>query len=199
MNFSQKEIAIFEGFQKLIESSVDINSIKVEDIAKSSNVGKGTIYSYFSSKEEVIAKSIMYTMINEIKSIVKKSEEKETFKDRCMISFEELFRLMTKKYRYFQIIISSESVNKICKVANENNIKENIKIFTESLIEKAIIDGINEGVINKNLDKEYIKNVFFSVFAGFCLRVRLNIENITEEDIKKQIDISYEILIKSLS
>ncbi|MFI3210476.1 MAG: TetR/AcrR family transcriptional regulator [Peptostreptococcaceae bacterium] len=199
MNFSKKEIEIFEGFSKLLESNIDITNIKVEDIAKYSSVGKGTIYSYFSSKEEVIAKATLYNMMSEINKLVVKSEKCDIFENKCMVFFEELYKLMNEKYRYFQLIISSDSINKIISIANEDSVINNLKGYLTLLIEKGIECAINENVINKDLDKDYMIATFFSVFSGFCIRIRSNIANITKEELNRQIEISYKMLIKALS
>ena len=196
MNFSKKEIEIFEGFSKLIDTKISINNIKVEDIAKSSGVGKGTLYSYFKSKEEVIAKSIVYNIIKEIDFIVEKSEREKTFERKCMVAFEEIVRVVTNKYKYFQMLSASDGISKVLGYFNdEYDIKNMFNSYILSLIDKAIQQGIEENVINKNLDKDYI----ISVFSGISVRIRFDFENISEEEILKQRDISYNILIKALS
>ncbi len=50
----EKEEAIYSGIIALIKRGVNPYSIKVSDIALEANIGKGTIYDYFSSKEEAI-------------------------------------------------------------------------------------------------------------------------------------------------
>lgn len=199
MNFSKKEIEIFEGFSKLIDTNISINNIKVEDIAKSSGVGKGTVYSYFKSKEEVIAKSIVYNIIKEINFIVEKSDKENTFESKCMVAFEEIVRVVTSKYKYFQMLSASDGISKVLGYFNyEYDIKNMFSSYILGLIDMAIQQGIEENVINKNLDKDYIVSVFISVFSGISVRIRF-FEDISEEEILKQRDISYNILIKALS
>ena len=62
MGSTEKEIAIFDGVIKLIKSGIDPYLIKVQEIAAAANVGKGTIYDYFRTKEEAISKAILYNL-----------------------------------------------------------------------------------------------------------------------------------------
>jgi hypothetical protein len=46
--YSEKKIAIFNGIIELMEKGINPYSIKVSDIARAADVGKGTIYDYFA-------------------------------------------------------------------------------------------------------------------------------------------------------
>ena len=59
-DLAQKEIAIFEGIIRLIKEGINPYTIKVSDIAKQADVGKGTLYEYFKTKEEAISKAILF-------------------------------------------------------------------------------------------------------------------------------------------
>ena len=58
---SEKELALFQAVIDLIEEDADIHSIKVSDITNRAGIGKGTAYEYFSSKEEMVAKAIIWS------------------------------------------------------------------------------------------------------------------------------------------
>ena len=58
--YTEKEISVFGGVMALSKEGKKIYNITVQDIAKAANVGKGTLYEYFSSKEEIIMNALMY-------------------------------------------------------------------------------------------------------------------------------------------
>lgn len=60
--YSKKEIAVFDGLFSIAASGKPFSSIKVQDIATAAGVGKGTLYEYFSSKEEILSRAILYTL-----------------------------------------------------------------------------------------------------------------------------------------
>ena len=49
---SEKELAIYQGVLRLLQEGADIHALKASDIAEAAGLGKGTLYNYFSSKEE---------------------------------------------------------------------------------------------------------------------------------------------------
>jgi AcrR family transcriptional regulator len=57
---SDKEIAIFRGLLELLRQGADLASIKASDIAAAAGLGKGTLYNYFASKDEIIAQAIFF-------------------------------------------------------------------------------------------------------------------------------------------
>ena len=76
--YSDKEIVIFNSVINLIREGENFYTIKVSDIARSADIGKGTMYDYFVSKEETISKALMYYMNKEMEIAYKRIIEKES-------------------------------------------------------------------------------------------------------------------------
>lgn len=62
MNYTEKQIRVFEGVLALARQGVDLHGLKVEQIARSAGLGKGTLYEYFSSKEEILAGAVCWSL-----------------------------------------------------------------------------------------------------------------------------------------
>lgn len=60
--YSPKEIAAFRGLLQLAAGGKHFSNIKVQDIATAAGIGKGTLYEYFSSKEEILSCTMLYTL-----------------------------------------------------------------------------------------------------------------------------------------
>lgn len=197
--YSPKEILVFQGFSKLIEEGISINNIRVSDIAKAAGIGKGTVYEYFKSKEEVIAKSIFYEMQIEFISILQKSDQAKGFKEKCYVGFHEVMNLMTKKQAYFQLLLTSKEIHEVfnCINGEKDNIKE-FRDFVLNIMEPTINLGIQENIIDSNLDKKYIQSVFISVCSGLSTMIHFNLEELTKEDMEDYKNMAYTMLVKSL-
>lgn len=199
-NYSPKEILVFKAFTKLIEEGSSLNNIKVADIAKAAGIGKGTMYEYFENKEEVIAKSILYKMQNDFNNILMSSHKVQGFKNKCICGFEEILKVMSSSFAYFQILITNKEIHNVFRCINEG--RDEIIEFRDYVLEilDPIIDlGLKEGIINPNHDKVYIRSVFISVCSGISTIVRFNFGEFTEDEINKQKEIAYTMLIKSLA
>ncbi|MGL4911651.1 MAG: TetR/AcrR family transcriptional regulator [Romboutsia sp.] len=151
--YSQKEILIFEGFSKLIDEGVSLNSIRVSDISKSAGIGKGTVYEYFKSKEEVIAKSILYKINREFKSILEASNTAVGFKEKCNVGFEEIMKVMRNQFAYFQILLTSKEIHEVftCLNGEKNEIIE-FRNYILKILQPTIDLGVEERFINSNLN-----------------------------------------------
>ena len=67
---------------KLMNEGVNIHTIKVADIAKSVGIGKGTVYEYFKSKDELLEKSLIYYMNLSINKAIEKIDAANGFKEK---------------------------------------------------------------------------------------------------------------------
>lgn len=55
-----KEKAIYQAVLELFQEGTDLNTLTVAEITGRAGIGKGTAYEYFSDKEEMIAKAILF-------------------------------------------------------------------------------------------------------------------------------------------
>nr|WP_162990792.1 TetR/AcrR family transcriptional regulator [Maliibacterium massiliense] len=58
--YSEKERIIFESTMRLVGQGADLSAVKASDIAQAAGIGKGTLYNYFTSKEQIIAETLFY-------------------------------------------------------------------------------------------------------------------------------------------
>ena len=65
-SFSPREIAAFEGVLALAANGANLARVKVQDIADAANMGKGTLYEYFPSKEDILRGTMLYCIGQEL-------------------------------------------------------------------------------------------------------------------------------------
>lgn len=197
--YSPKEIMVFEGFNKLLDEGISLSNIRVADVAKAAGIGKGTVYEYFKSKEEVVAKSILYQMQSEFISMVEKSSKATNFKEKCYVAFEEMIRVMARKVSYMQLLFTDKDAHQVLSCINKGKDElVELRNFMLEILEHIIEMGIKEGIINPNLEKIYIQSTFVSVFSGISTIVHFSFKEFNEEEIETHLDISYQMLISAL-
>lgn len=200
INYSPKEIALFEGVNKLIEEGSSLNNLKVSDIAKAAGIGKGTVYEYFKTKEEVIAKAILYNTAKEIEKLAMNSKEALTFEDKFYSVLDGIIELSNRKFEYIQIFFANKELQETLREFNEDKVK--VIEFRDSImniLQPVIELGIKENIIDKNLEIDYIKSVFVSVLSGVVNIIHFTMEKMNEEDVKILKKRAFTMLTKSLN
>lgn len=74
MEQKPKVQAIYKAVLELLDEGLDIAGMRVSQVAARAGIGKGTVYDYFSSKEEMVVDAILYEirkMTEEISGVVK--------------------------------------------------------------------------------------------------------------------------------
>lgn len=197
--YSEKEIMIFNGVTKLINEGVKLHAIKVSDIAQAAGIGKGTIYDYFKSKEEILKRSLRYSMDMGIVNVLKKINEANGFKNKCYTIFE-ITEICVKDYQSAaNPLFSNISPYEFNELIN-NDIEWINKrdILLQNTVESLVLLGVKEGIIKEQEDKEYAITAFVSVVMGFqnivCCSIKEN-----KDKREKDKERSYKLLIKALN
>lgn len=87
---AEKEMLMYKAVIEMVQENYDINSIKVSDITSRAGIGKGTAYEYFSSKEEIIVKALLYDTYKHIKNVEKIMQQEASFKDKYYLLLDYL-------------------------------------------------------------------------------------------------------------
>ena len=196
---SEKEILIFNGVMKLMNEGVNIYTIKVADIAKSVGIGKGTVYEYFKSKDELLEKSLIYYMNLSINKAIEKIDNANGFKEK-IYTMLEIAKCNVQDFNsgngfLFSNMGSCEFAY-LMKSENED-FKYRENIINES-IENVVLVGIKEQVIKGQNNKEYENLVIKSAIIGFENALYCS-KFTTENDIYELKEKSYKLIIKGLN
>lgn len=202
--YAEKELLIFEGFKKIITDNSNIESIKVSDIAKAAGIGKGTIYEYFKSKDEIIARSIIYNFKIDIINTIEAIKEVSTFKEQCNHLFH--YSISSGKFIFPSLrILYNQVIPKELNNIILEDFKEILDLKTQlyNLLDYVINTGIDENIINKDLSRDYQRYVLISSSMGIINKITANhfqqINLSDDESINIQKDFAYTMILKSLA
>lgn len=131
--------------QKIIQAAAKIfleqglEKARIEDIAKKADIGKGTIYLYFKSKEEIMLEGVKYFADMRI-SQLKKVLAKYSTNQRKLLKMLEFNRILAKKepdifYMNYATLLSTQNTLK----------KQSVKVFFDQYI-NLIISIIRNGI-----------------------------------------------------
>ena len=196
-NYPEKECMIYKAVGQFIKDGKDISKLKISEIAERAGIGKGTVYEYFQSKEELISKAVYYLMF---------------------YSAKEVFLIMLSnggfKEKFYQILdymwsnrVDDSTIHSIVRTVKEiERMKGNDAIPRVGCPEKAeltMIEGLLRGFVNQGYEEKiftetdsvYRKNVLCSQLVLFLFML----QDIDGSDKKEIEDFIYEGMVSLLN
>lgn len=177
-NYSKKEILVFNAVVSLVSEGIDLNEVKVQDIANKALVGKGTLYEYFDSKESIFVKTIQYHM-DKIVDTYMDIVDKYTFDD----SIIHLLEMMEHKEMgsSLKLIVKYLLNNSGCQFVKENDLIAEYTKKSFEIIDKLIDKSIEEEAIKEDVDRKIARYVISTSLSSYVLQNALL--GITKEDV----------------
>lgn len=198
MIYGEKEIRIFEGLLRLIANGANPHGITVSEIAKSAGIGKGTIYEYFNTKDELIARAILYNIGKEIEQYERRISNKTTFQER----FEETLKIveenMNNMFSSSNIFSPMDSFKDYYQLIME---KYDISSYIQSIqkiLDDLLKSGYKDGILKEG-DKDYGRLVLKSAICAFVDATGMKIKERRPISPSKAREYAYTMVTKSLS
>lgn len=199
---AEKEMLMYKAVIEMVQEDYDINSIKVSDITSRAGIGKGTAYEYFSSKEEIIVKALIYDTYSHIKNVEKIMSKGVSFQEK----YYKLMDFLEEKLPY------TKGVGSLLKMfTGTYEVKEQFRgelekfhlqkncplTYVENMIDIFMEQGYREGVFaQKNVPLR--RSVFATQLTGYiyCILNQYYNGGFTREEAR---DFSYNGVVKLLN
>lgn len=167
---TDKIIAIYHAIEDLVAEGADISSMRVSDIAAKAGIGKGTTYEYFSSKEEMVIKAMVYLVDSMVKRILMQMESVETFRDKFMMLLDEMEEKAKQRaciLKYLNMLSDMNLCEQMHDVLLED--EEAKKSSPMRIIQYLIEQGKKEGIIGNHFSQAYLETTMFSRVISFVI------------------------------
>jgi uroporphyrinogen-III synthase/AcrR family transcriptional regulator len=171
---SQKRKKIIDSAAKLF-SQKSYHEVMMEDVAKLSSIAKGTVYNYFSSKEELYF-SIMKLRMEKLIFSLKEKIKEETSSVESLHSFVIHLYMFMMKYQSFFLMYQKESLKAEHELCSEVSALE--KDY-RNILEDIINTGESECLFRK-VEKSIAVDL---ILGGIYGAIRRGIENGYNEEI----------------
>ena len=170
---------IYDSAEKLF-SEKDFHDVKMEEIAKNAGVGKGTIYTYFKSKEDLLFQCLMHNVEEHQKGSYEVVNSGKDFKSTLPDAFEFMYAFFKEKARLIQRIMALLPKLKL----SETDIKYCREMFLKGLDTSSgfFQRGIDEGIITNTMTSRQIAIIFqkmfdFNVMFAFYGEPEMSVED----------------------
>lgn len=198
---TDKKTLIYNAVLDLIKENGLSSGLKVSDIANKAGIGKGTVYEYFSNKEEIIIDSIIYLIKNTANEIFSLDIDKDLNFEEILISYINRLKKAVAEHISIHSLCMSRNIGSMISFEMKIRIKETIegiKLMYDKLFSGIVKKGMDEGKLSQEIDPFNITIAKITLMTNTLEYIRSNKSEIygNEEDFAPKLS---KIIIKILS
>ncbi len=164
-NPSPKEEAMFQAVVDIIKERKNIAVVKVSDITTRAGVGKGTAYEYFTSKEEIVIKALLFETFKCMKVVELILKSEKNFKEKFYWLIEYLDANAEMVRMLNELLHVPELAN--LEAGTEEQFSY-AKKYVDSVADYYLECGVREGIISEQ-DVVLRRNFLYSQVLGYMV------------------------------
>lgn len=155
----QSRQAILDAAAKVFKSRGFMNT-SVSDIMRESNLGVGTFYNYFGSKEEILMELVKNLFMQVEESLSARSEIKSSLEllEICCMDTAQLI----DENRFILPLFTSAGIHS----DKPEHMPDNLSPKFKKIFEEIILRGQLEGDIRRDIPADLILEMFHSIFQA---------------------------------
>ncbi len=179
-----------------------LENTTMDEIAEKAELGKGTLYLYFLSKE-ILAMSIIKNTSDQLNKALRKASDTDKSGIERIIdvtqALTDFFRNRREEFRFFRYMDSITA-----SLGTGNNILLDWKTEIEDLIQvvlTVVVEGIKDGSIRKDIEPAKAAFIYSNMVLSFLIRLSSNhgvilmAQELSEDEI---IESMFKMIIKML-
>lgn len=168
LQYSPKQILIFEGVMNLLQEGRPIHELRVAEIAEASGMGKSTIYEYFSSKEEIIREALTYHLRKSLGSMVKQVLQSECLEEMLWNAVDYLEESLEKRVTgIFLLLLTKDPTKAGTGHYLDPMMKREIDQLIAKELDKVLLSGRREGSISSEIALEDLRMTVLGFFSAY--------------------------------
>lgn len=190
---TDKKTAIFEAVISLAMEGKSLEALTVSETAARAGIGKGTVYEYFSSKEEMTAAAVWYYMQREITAVREMIPLDQGFQKAVEASMSTVAGAIQSRLSFLHMISGFSCFEIKCNLKDQGPSAE-IRDAVQEEISQILALGKKENLISGGFPEEYQAMCFLGAVGSYL--ASLQAQTLPEPQARAY---AYQMLIRSLS
>lgn len=168
-----------------------IKNLTISEVAKSANIGKGTVYEYFKNKEDIVFEIIRNYIDTYHQELNNKFNSTTSTKEKVFLLFDFLFSDSELSQKHREIYREYIGIVLVEKNDDMYTFNQECSIFLQKILKRIIEEGIQKGEIIRNSIK--LVDGLLAAEKGFILVLWSENKRITDE-FKNFINVLFELI-----
>ena len=171
--------------EQILEAAIKVfaskgfHNAKIEEIAIEARIGKGTIYEYFRSKQDLFQEMVKYIHKLYLEKVTADLEKKHTFKEKVQYLLETHLGFILGHKEMAQVLLADPP-------PLDDDFKKwflDLEKKQTQFLQSNVIDGIKREEL-RDLDPYLVARIIAGAISYFGNSIILNCQDITEDDLK---------------
>lgn len=167
--YTEKQKKIFEAVLALAARGENLYTVKVQTIATAAGVGKGTLYEYFCSKEEILVHTMLWCLENELAAMKASLAPGAVFEEDLAALQRCVAECMRQRGSVYRLIMGGFSAAELPGLAETYKTELGRRLAEGQALKAALIaKGRAEGCISPACADEYCEYVIDTALASMA-------------------------------
>ena len=189
---SSKERLILEAVNSLADEGKQLYDITVSEIAARAGVGKGTVYEYFVTKDEIISKAVAYKILSEGLETEKRIRAEKTLQEKFFTAIDCVYNNARECMITCMITISALTarlgLDAVWQYTPES--QEEFRKLRDRILDDMILAAAEEGL--GSVPTAYGRMAVISALIGASAGILSDMQDITQSK-----ETAYQILVNA--
>lgn len=177
---SPKVQAVYRAVVELFAEGADLNTLTVSEITARAGIGKGTVYDYFSNKEEMLAGALYHEVSVACQELYEKLKDKKNLfekMEQILIDMENYKQKMECIFKALHLLMDNSQISKQLREILQK--KESYDIPLYHLLQMLIREEFGED--SKISEEDMLYLVMNTISKLVCYAMYLNHDVVLEK------------------
>ena len=164
--YTPKEQAVFAAVLRLAGQGVDLAGLKVQQIADEAGMGKGTLYEYFKSKDEILQGTVRWCLADEYRQITELTAGVQTMDQLLQRSADYIDGLVAQRIEAYRIIAE---MLKTSQSEPDCGKMDGVMTLLRGMLDADYEMAYATGWLADGVEREYFRYVVFHAMVGYAM------------------------------
>lgn len=162
--------ATYQAVIQLLMEGADLNNLTVSEITAKAGIGKGTVYEYFSNKEDMIAGALLYELRDSCERLYSQMKREKSLYDKMNLLLKSMEISIAKIGCFARVVCLMTDNSAIgCKMREMSKNRNESDMPVLDMIHRVIEDELETGEKVPKKEQNYLEMAIFSRMICFAM------------------------------